>query len=128
MPVFDVICKECGHEVADLFLRPWPDELPCSKCGRLMDIKWAIRTNHRPACHSSESVVVWEDPSTGEIRYPPRNDIPVSPKLAAMGFERRELTSLHQVESFEKSHNVRHERTWFDKGSDRSSDENMRGS
>jgi hypothetical protein len=67
--------------------------------------------------------VVWENPNTGEVKYPGRNDIQIPDRYSKQGFVRRELTSLREVERFEKDHNVRSEIAWFDKGSGRGFDD-----
>jgi len=72
------------------------------------------------AVHPSERAVVWENPGTGQVRYPGRNDAPMPARYAAQGFERRELTSLHAVEQFEREKGVRNDKAWHDDGSGRS--------
>jgi len=69
---------------------------------------------------------VWENPSTGEVRYPGRNDQPIPDRYAREGFTRRELTSLRDIQRFEKEHNVKSEVAWFDRGSGRGFDDEYR--
>lgn len=66
-----------------------------------------------------ERTVVWENPKTGQIRYPGRNDAPLPKRYAQQGFERKELPTLRSIEHFEKAHRVRSEVAWYDKGSGR---------
>lgn len=66
---------------------------------------------------------MFENPQTGKVSYPGRNDIPLPSRLAKEGFVRKEMRSLRQVENFEKSHGVRHEASHYDAGSGRGSEE-----
>lgn len=68
---------------------------------------------------ASEHAVVWENPATGEVRYPGRNDAPIPALYAGQGFQRKEFTSLRELQSFENRKGVRNESIWFDKGSGR---------
>ena len=73
--------------------------------------------NRISAIHTSERTVVYRNPRTGEIRYPPRNDQPIHPKYAAQGFIRQELETARDVAAFEKETGRIHERSWCDPGS-----------
>lgn len=74
------------------------------------------------AFHSSETTVVWEHPGTGQVAYPGKNNIPIPERYARMGYQRKEIRSLREVEKFEREKGVLNERAWFDKGSGRSFD------
>ena len=68
-----------------------------------------------------DAVVVFRD-ADGKIRYPGRNDTPTP-----AGCERVVMRSLREVEQFERTHGVRSEMAWFDKGSGRGHDDKFRG-
>ena len=97
----------------------------CAKCGNEIHIgDWPI-CPHGQGCfssplssiHPSERAVVFRNPRTGEVRYPPRNDSPLHPKYAAQGYVREELSSMAQLRSFEKETGRVHERSHCDPGS-----------
>lgn len=51
----------------------------------------------RPAALSKQDrPVVFENPQTGEVRYPARQDSPMMPGYKERGFERREFTSYRE--------------------------------
>ena len=96
----------------------------CAKCGNPHGIgDWPLCPHGRPygsigrAAHPSERTVVFRHPQTGKISYPPRNDMPMDPKLQAWGYERHELPTLRDRERFEREQNVQCEANWFDAGS-----------
>lgn len=48
------------------------------------------------ALHPKDRPVVFENPQTGEVRYPARQDSPMMPGYEERGFKRREFTSYHE--------------------------------
>lgn len=121
MPRYDFFCEQCGEVFECFKTAELGATATCSTCEREAQRVW-MGKQHATAFHKTETTVVWRNPQTGKIEYPGRNDIPVPPRLAAMGFERHELRSLKEVERFEKHNGVRNERAWFDKGSGKSFD------
>ena len=98
-------------------------EVECERCGKSHEFYRSIRcipTHH--SIHARERAVVWQHPVTGEVTYPPQNDVPMPARYAKQGFQRRELNSLKEVEAFEREQGVRSEKAWFDSGSGRSFD------
>ena len=75
--------------------------LRCQICGVL---------HFQPNAQVPESsrAVVWSNPSTGERRTPPRNDIPLPAVYAKQGFERQEIMSMS---AFQKQTGLIHEQT-----------------
>lgn len=69
------------------------------------------------SAHPSERSVVYRNPRTGQVAYPPRNDQPMPQVYAQAGYERHEMPSLRDIERLEKQDNVRSEVAWFDRGS-----------
>jgi hypothetical protein len=95
---------------------------PCPDCGLYLEVgDWpfcpheSTRKAHHTV-HANERVVVFENPATGEIRYPGRNDIPVPKRYADQGFVRKELPSLRSVEKFERQHGVRNDLMHYNPG------------
>jgi hypothetical protein len=99
-----MICSDCGKhfEVGD-----WP--FPCAGLGHEPGSFWTGDAQ----VHTTEKVVVYQD-GQGNIRVPGRGDRPIHPKLAAAGFERRELNSISQVREVEKKTGLIHERSNYD--------------
>src|SRR6185503_16424008 len=56
------------------------------------------RIERHAQIHASERAVVYRNPLTGEIRRPPRTDMPMDPKYVAQGYEREEIFSMIQHE------------------------------
>lgn len=117
----DIECPQCGKvETNHFFPRGKTIHKDMPKCcGKQMVILWSQSNSvHRP-CHPSETIVVWENPQTGETRYPARNDVPVPSRYVSQGFVRREIRNLHDVQKLEKEKHVVSEIANFDRGSGR---------
>lgn len=141
-----VICKNCGRHESTHDVEEYCVEIPdqrqpptailsgslCPSCGQprplgswpycddgsgLHGHGYSRGGNRITAIHSSERTVVFRNPRTGEVRYPPRNDQPIHPKYAAQGYIREELTSARDIARFEKETGRIHERSWCDPGS-----------
>ena len=100
----------------------YANHTPCPECGEYLEIgdwPWcpheSTRKRHHTA-HAKERVVVFENPQTGEIRYPGRNDVPVPQRYIDQGFVRKELPTLRSVEKFENQHGVRNDLMHYDSG------------
>lgn len=97
----------------------------CSHCGNSYGIgDWPFCPHGTGCCstnlssiHPSERAVVYRNPRTGEIRYPPRNDTPLHPKYVAQGYVRDELSTHQKVKEFERETGRIHERSHCDPGS-----------
>lgn len=63
----------------------------CPNCGH-------DRIERHAQVAASERAVVFRNPMTGEIRRPPRADMPMDPKYAAQGYQREEIMSMIQHE------------------------------
>ncbi len=59
--------------------------------------------------HARERAVVYENPLTGQVRYPGRADVPMPARYAAMGYQKREFVSAHELSRFEKEKGVANE-------------------
>ncbi len=97
---------------------------PCPEpdCGLYLEVgdwPWCPHESTRKVpyqVHPNERVVVFENPATGEIRYPGRNDVPVPERYAKQGFVRKELPTLRAVEQFEREHGVRNDKMHYNEG------------
>lgn len=98
----------------------------CPKCGVVFGIgDWPMCPHGKPyggtllqAFHPSERAVVYTNPRTGEVRYPPRADVPMPAVYAKQGFVRTELDSPAAIRAFEQTTGRLHERSHFDSAND----------
>ncbi len=117
----DVRCSACGTYQRDLMLGE--SDIPeCSSCGKPCEQIWWAMRDKSAQWGDKDCVVVFRDPQTGKLKYPPRNDRP-TPK----GYERVEMRSLREVERFEKDNHVLSEMAWYDKGTSRGHDDTYFG-
>jgi hypothetical protein len=65
-----------------------------------------ISTSRSAQLHPKDRPVVFENPQTGEVRYPARQDSPMMPGYAERGFERREFTSYQEHKKWCDAHDV----------------------
>lgn len=95
----------------------------CPRClflgtPQIMDWVPAPFATRLSSIHTSERPIVFRNPRTGELRYPPRNDSPMSAGYAAEGFVREEaFSTFAERDSFERSTGKLHERSHYDPGS-----------
>jgi len=113
----DMLCPDCQRLFADM--PAYSEGTKCGKCGGTLEIYWNHAPRNARALDPKETTVVYEHPESGKIVYPGRNDTEMPERYKRRGFERRELTSLDQVDKFSKAHNVLNERAHFDRGSGR---------
>lgn len=123
MPKYlDLECSQCGAEVDDMFVRQVPPLIIHLECGGTMEQVYRLRSRYRNAQWSDKDAVVVFRDAQGKYRYPATNTA-ATPK----GYERVELRSLREVETFERHAGVRSEMAWFDKGSGRGHDSETPG-
>ena len=97
----------------------------CSDCGKELmvgDYPFCPHLPFRQApvnCHPSETCVLWQNPKTGETRWPGRNDRDMPALYKSAGFERVEHRSIHNLKAIEKTHGVHSEVLHFDRGTGR---------
>jgi len=65
-----------------------------------------IKRDSNAQLHPKDRPVVFENPQTGEVRYPARQDSPMMPGYKERGFERKEFTSYHEHQDWCKAHDV----------------------
>jgi len=66
----------------------------------------AVRYSKSTQLPKNERPVIFENPQTGEVRYPATPDSPMMPGYAERGFERREFNSYQEHKSWCDSHGV----------------------
>lgn len=83
-----------------------------------------VTAMHRPrggtgnaAIHTSERAVIFRNPRTGEVRYPPRADAPLHPKYAMQGYVREEIRTHSERKALERETGRIQEAAYFDNGS-----------
>ena len=122
MPRHDLRCLTCGGVEEVVLAHCELSSLPACSCGGKREIKFSA-TPFSGAWCDADAVVVYENPKTGKISYPGRNDVPMPSRLAEQGYERKEMRSLRQVEAFEKEHKVINEAMHYDRGSGRGAED-----
>lgn len=122
LPCHDMICDTCGHIERDVPLNPSAcvTHVPC---GTRMVILWTNGTNHHASVRASQRSVVWYNPKTGRHRTPGRNDVPIPDRYAKLGYERKEFTTLHDLDAYCKRENLVNEAAHYNKGSGRAYDD-----
>lgn len=65
-----------------------------------------LRTSKNAQLPPGERPVIWENPLTGEVRYPPRKESPMLQAYKDRGFQRKEFTSYNEHQQWCKSHDV----------------------
>lgn len=99
---------------------------PCPDCGQMRGIgSWPFCPDHGvphgglkiAAIHTSERTVIYRNPRTGEVRYPPTNNQAMPEVYSRQGYERVELDSAAKISRFERETGRVHERSWYDPGS-----------
>lgn len=69
-------------------------------------IATGVRNSKNAVLHTKDRPVVFENPQTGEVRYPARQDSPMMPGYKERGFERKEFTSYKEHQAWCKDHDV----------------------
>jgi len=113
MPLHDMICDFCNEIYEDMPLYVEGTQCPC---GGYFEIYWHARPRDAAAFGRDETTVVYEHPATGKVVYPGRNDQPMPARYEQAGYVRRELKSLHEVDTFSKEHGVVNEKANYNSG------------
>jgi len=100
MPMWDYDCQKCG-KVTELYFTRFVDHPNCLDCGEPMDYRPAFNYTSETRAQRFSPVVIHKD-AAGNVRFPGRADAPVPE-----GFQKVELTNIHEVRKFEKDMNSR---------------------
>lgn len=114
MPLHDVQCTLCGAIIENYYASPWPPSLLHEDGGELQ-ILWS-NASGIAAVHPRERVVVWRNPRTGQVAYPPSNTAEMPARYRQQGYERIEMEHASEVEKFEKEQGVTNEKLWYNSG------------
>ena len=116
MPVrHDYVCS-CGHIEQDVT----GDAPQC--CGEEMQILWSAPPRPHIGIHPKDRAVVWYNPTTGRHATPGRNDAPMPDRYRQLGYERREFTTLRELDAFCATNRLVNQKGSYD-GSGRSYDD-----
>lgn len=116
MPVvLDYRCPKCDEIVVDTTFRTTPNHVLHWPCRTEMVWHPTARRRSHAEWQDRDAIVVYEDPRTGKVFYPGRNDEPMPARYRKAGYVRKEMRSMQAVQKFEKEHGVRSEVAWFDR-------------
>lgn len=111
----DFICRTCKEVKVDVVISLKEVELGSfPSCHGNMEILFRNSSPIAGTWSEKDKVVIYQNPETGQIAYPGRNDVPMPARYAKRGFQEKELRSLAQVTAFEKKHKVVNEAMHFD--------------
>jgi hypothetical protein len=116
MPYHDVECTKCGTIIYKYYKSPWPSFLLHEDDGGELIILWQSDSPHSATAHPRDRTVIYRNPLTGEVSYPPRNDEVMPSRYREAGYVREEFEHARDVEKFEKERNVRCEGLWYNSG------------
>ena len=123
MPVLhDFICESCGKFEHDVYCTAGSHIKHCT-CGSDMTIDWQRRHTPYIGIHAKDRSVVWYNPKTGKHSTPGRSDVPMPDRYKKDGYERREFTSLRELDSYCKQNKLVNEAANYDSGSGRAYDD-----
>lgn len=121
MVIHDMICGACDEISLD---RPYSDKGTLCRCGGVLEVYYGGRSAQNAARISGpDTLALWKHPATGKVLYPGRNDVPMPERYRQQGYERIELRSLREIDSFSRRHNLVNEAAHYDRGSGRSYDD-----
>lgn len=115
MVVHDLECTNpgCSHVESNAILKN--GRIPrCPRCRHKRIILYGANIRHDAAVSKRERAVVWFNPKTGSVAYPPVNNVKMYPRYANNGYERLEFTSLSQLDRFCKERKLINEKANFD--------------
>lgn len=103
--VHDFICDICGAKEFDVLVPSTFIHHKCS-CGEPMEIAWNGRKRPYIGIHPWDRSVIWYNPKTGRRATPGRNDVPMPKRYKDLGYERREFTTLRELDAHCKENNL----------------------
>lgn len=123
MILHDFSCPnpDCAREFQEL--TTWneetrsPNPVPCPSCSTPSPRVFRPRGWHHAVIAPGERTVYDYNPLTGDVKIPGRADVPIHPKRAAMGYERRECQTVQDVVRLERMTRRISERLNYDSGS-----------
>jgi hypothetical protein len=116
----DARCHTCAttkYDVDRLLLHT-----PHKGCGGRWERVWAVTRSRDAAVHSSERAVVYYSPKEDRYQYTGRNNEAIPRRLAKRGYERREMSSLKDLDRHHKQTGKLSHVAHYDPGSGNSLD------
>jgi len=92
-------CNHCGKPCRPLY---FDDKvLPKGNCRECLDMARGYERGPDQSVRWTDksSVLVFENPGTGQVSYPGRNDRPMPKKYADAGFRPKRMKHLHEVDA-----------------------------
>ena len=130
LSIHDLVCDSCGNVELDAAVDTSNIE-PCLNpvergehffhCLGKRSIRWDL-SDHKssvtidPNIHPSERAAVYVHPHTGRVVYPGRVDVPMPDKYRQWGFEKKEFTTVRELDAFCKSKNLVNEKSNYNSG------------
>lgn len=93
-------------------------------CGEQMELLFQWSKTPHIGIHPKDRAIVWYNPKTGKHATPGRNDVPMPERYRKLGYERKEFTTLRELDSFCKRNSLVNEKANYD-GSGRSYDDEV---
>ncbi len=115
-------CPTCSRVELDVICTSGSHVKRCT-CGSSMEILWTKPRTTHIGIHPKDRAVVWYNPKTGRHATPGRNDVPMPDRYAREGFERREFSTLRELDAFCKQNKLVNEAAHYNRGSGRAYDE-----
>ncbi len=104
-------CPQCGKPTSTLVSRRNIDFIGCQTCIDTADghgpdrpVQWSDKS----------SVLVFENPKTGQVSYPGRNDRPMPKKYEQAGFRPKRMKHLHEVDALTRKTGTVNQAMHFD--------------
>lgn len=104
-------CGQCGKPTRTLVAR---DEVPFIGCRDCINAALGHGPEQPVQWSDKDSVLVFENPKTGQISYPGRNDRPMPKKYADAGFVPKRMHHLHEVDKLQRETGVVNQAANFD--------------
>ena len=115
MPYHDVECTKCGQIIKNYYLSSWPPSILHEDGGELI-ILWQSDSPHDASAHPLDRTVIYRNPRTGEVAYPPTNNETMPSRYRRAGYVREEFEHIRDLERFEKEKGVTNEKLWYNNG------------
>lgn len=115
MPIHNVQCTLCGQIIENYYSSSWSSPLLHDDGGELV-ILWQSDSPRTVTVHPLERTVIYRNPLTGDVAYPPTNDQKMPSRYRQAGYVREEFEHARDLEKFEKEKGVRNEKLWYNNG------------
>ena len=104
-------CPQCEEPVRTLY---YDKVLPGGCCRECLDYARGHGVDKPVQWSDKSSVLVFENPKTGQVSYPGRNDRPMPEKYVKAGFRPKRMKHLHEVDSLTRKTGTVNQAMHFD--------------